>query len=423
MSWSRRQILSANIYMSAVNFLSPFAIIWSLGAEYLSIWISGRAFVQFFIAFIPTQAHAFLLFSKPINKNRFHLFYSGLYINFFISICAAFSYFFLYIKNGAVVEHVEGLFLVVYLLLFAVSSFSSVIPRIQKRSDILKSLAKVDASLTFFAILLLMYDKNFVLFAVVFSVKEVFKVCFIFIRLGVLNHVIKFKKAFTGSYKRNKFNKVFFSCSLIHVLRSIGQILLQHGDRFLFPLLFDFKIGGQIALGSSIAMIVVILSSSAFSWVLPLVISGQDKKGYLIKQHFNISLFVFIGVVLLISGLYYFSQIANVKLPFEVSLLTISGFLFSSIVGSSFMLFAIERERFLSSFIFIKVIFSLIVLYFIIFIMTSIYSLNIESALSIAAMLWVFFVYLFFGAKSIMFFFSSFILFLSATLVLTYEFI
>ncbi|MGE4497249.1 MAG: hypothetical protein AB7E48_05170 [Deferribacterales bacterium] len=73
-------------------------------------------------------------------------------------------------------------------------------------------------------------------------------------------------------------------------LKGWVQTAYQYGDKMILGIFFGASVAGVIGLGGLYAMPIIILSSSASAWLLPLLLSGKEKKENMVYKQMFLSL-------------------------------------------------------------------------------------------------------------------------------------
>lgn len=336
--WSRRLIALTSVLGSCINVAIPFALAYLIDVRYTALWLLCRAGAQLFLAIFPNPLTVLLYVTKYNLIDRRKLIRRGYIFGLLPSLILAFVV--IYVIDIPVEISDYSVLLVVYLVAFQLSGYEGVIARGLKRADFALKVTVLDLLFSFFMICVLVVYSDFKVFLIVAIVKEFSRWgYFSYLRRGVIGRANIKSKA--------SFSKLSSSYIKIHISRATLQVISQHGDRILFPIFFGLHISGQAGLGSSLAMIVAIFSSSAFAWSMPKTLEGEDMSAWLLNEWsrllvftcaFSMAIFIsFPWMVLLFS---YF----DFALP-ELTNIVVLGFLYSSLASLNFLGMGLSKER------------------------------------------------------------------------------
>jgi hypothetical protein len=334
--WSRKHIAASSIINSSANLFVPFALAWSYGIEYPAIWLSFRAFVQIIIAATPNPISA-LIYLEPRPKRYVGIISFGYFlggVGVLVSVCL---YYFFAGKIVALSVGEKTAFLI-FSLCFLFSSYESLVCRFRERSDFLLKASLLDLFFTLSAILSTFFF-SFLLFASLYCFKEFIKGAFLLYNRSKSEDV---NSVFSVHVEYGKVIRYATS----HAMRGGMQTLSQYGDRFIWPVLFGFEMAGKIVLGSSLGMLIAVLSSSAFAWSIPKVLKGEDIIDWLKDEWeklISLSLILSFLVFLFFEFLFQFFNIGN-KEDYNSAAISI-GLMFSSVNSANILSIVAKPSR------------------------------------------------------------------------------
>lgn len=338
--WSRKNLISASLINSSANVLVPFLLAWSYGVEYSAIWLSFRAFVQILIALIPNPISALMYGVGGLGFDKAVIRFGYVWMGG--AVCSlVFIYLHFFDFYSDIIGDAWRLFFV-FSLFFLFSSCESLVCRYKQRSDFLVKAAYFDFSFTCFSFVsLLMLPFSY--FVAVFCVKELFKGLYLWRKRQTVSAGSAGSEAEVTIFPAWRRVAIY---STSHAFRGGVQVLSQYGDRLVWPLIFGLELAGKIILGSSLGMVVAMLSSSAFAWSIPKIIKGEDlskwletewKKLITLTFFLGLAFFIFFTVV---RYFYSYEWLLNIS-PVAISL----GMVFSSVNSVNVLSIAATPER------------------------------------------------------------------------------
>lgn len=338
--WSRKAIMATSFLGSGVNVILPFALAYCIDFRYTAIWMALRAGAQLLLAIFPNPISVILYVSRYSRIDRKKLIATGYLWGLIPAVLLIFSAFYFFLLNSYSGE-VPWFLVAIYLVFFQISGYEAIIARGIKNSDYLLRASLVDLFFSLVMVVALLVWKEFSLFLSLAIIKEMWRAGYFFWMRR--NDIVSPKRPFQGSRVR----KITYRYISAHMARSALQVLSQQGDRIIFPLLFGLDVAGQTNLGASLAMIIAIFSSSAFSWSMPQTLEGKNMSGWIFDEWTRLfiisvvmALLIFIAATYLETGL----SILGVQ-NFKISTASIFGFLFASFSSLSFMSMGASAQR------------------------------------------------------------------------------
>lgn len=334
--WSRKLILAASLIASLTNVATPFVLGQFLGLTYVALWVSYRAMTQLVISLVPNSVNSLLYLSKYSRINRRAIIKRG-----YFTACAVVvlqSVLLLIVSNF--IDEMEPFIghLILYAAAFQFAGFQNVVVRSLKRSDILIKVSITDMLLTAGLLGAVVIFPSFELFILLSACKELLRGIYtISLRLpgSPLDGTRLVPSLLVNKYK------------FMHVSRGSIQVLSQMGDRMIYPFIFTLTAAGQAALGSSVGMIVALLSSSAFTWALPKTMEGQDMATWLFSEWARLTMLV----VCAAAAMHFLIPTVNTAVafimndPLRLDGMFVAAFVFASISSINFLSFGTDKKR------------------------------------------------------------------------------
>lgn len=268
MKWNRNQIAIASVLSSVANLGIVVLLARRIDGSVAALWLFSRAACQLAMVLVPSPIGSMMMLmntSDGLDKKNEVAIRSESAILSAVAVVATLSAVAV-ILFGTYFSPRSNISLVVamafYCLPFCAASVLSGIPRVRMRSDLILNAAKIEA-----------------VFGIV-AMGSIFLGFFAFLGVAMLQLLVRAKIYADLVEAPQKFgfpiSDIFNSGAPIYT-RNISQVIGQYGDRLAAPLIFGASLAGHMGVGSSVAAVTSIFSSSAAAYSLPRFLRGEPE--------------------------------------------------------------------------------------------------------------------------------------------------
>lgn len=270
--WSKRLYFISLAFCAGINFINGLQLTYLLGIQIFGLWMAIRSASQMFTGFggIFNCSLLVLITKKKINNrtllaiaNTLSLLSLPIYIGIITVIYIIFRPF----SNDF---FLPSIVLTLGLILSGISGINN---RAYREGKKLVFGNFADAFLGLIIMILIYINKNLILFIYMQSLRYYLK---FFIQID-MNYI------FNLNIKK-KHILVMFKLGISIMLRNWLQMITQYGDKMLMALIFGYSISGALALGANFSLPIIMLLSSVFVFLLPVIIDLGDQDNMINKK-------------------------------------------------------------------------------------------------------------------------------------------